>query len=201
MGMPPLPAALRRDGGPVRLMRHGRALARTGAGGARGALPVLLAVGRGLRGLAAAAPGAWARTPRERRTPMACLLVMAVTGLFLMPYGPALAVAAVLTAAGWQGRRPAAGPASSGPGEEEAARLQAVYEALVPYLALPDDPGAEPLYAYDGAWDRAFEEFAFGADGRLERLLLRYPAHFRDGEAEQRLRVERLLCAKAGRGA
>lgn len=199
MALRPLPAALRRDGGTMQAVRRGRELARTGADGALDVLHPLLAVGRGLGRLTVTARGGWDRMPKERRAPTLCLVAMGLATLYVMPYGPAVAVAAVLATAAWRGRGPAPGPAAPGPGPEETARLQALYEALVPYFALSEDPAPEPLYAHDGGWERAFEEFEFTGEPRLARLLLRYPPYFPDGEPEERLRVERLLCAKAGR--
>ncbi|MCF6524593.1 hypothetical protein [Streptomyces sp. JJ36] len=198
--MRPLPAALRRAGEPGQTARRGRDLARAGADGVRDVLHPLVTVGRGLVRLTTAGRAWWERTPAERRSPVLGLGGLALAAAYLLPYGPAVAVGAVLLAAAWQGRKPPPEPDCTGPGEEELARLQALYEALVPCFALPEDPAPEPLYAPDGSWERAFEEFAFTPESRIERLLLRYPPWFRDGEPEERHRVERLLRAKAGRG-
>jgi hypothetical protein len=100
----------------------------------------------------------------------------------------------------WQGRDRASDAADGGPGEAERARLQTLYEALVPHLSLPGDPRPQPLYAHDGDWRRAFTDFAFTGEGRLARLRLRYPPHFGDGDPASRARLQGLLCAKAGRG-
>jgi hypothetical protein len=130
---------------------------------------------------------------------VAGLALVGAVCVCLTPYGPGLAVAAALIAGAWKGRTEDQ-PVDTGPGPEELARLQALYAALVPYFAQPDDPGPDPLYAHGGGYERCFEEFSFTGEGRIERLVLRYPAHFRDSEAEQRLRVEQVLSAKAGRG-
>lgn len=198
MGLRPLPEVLRRGGGGTQALRQGGRLVRTGAVGARDVLRPLVTIGRGLARLAAAARAWWSRTPKERRGPALCLVAVGLIAVALMPYGPPLAAVTLAVAAGWRGRDPA--PADPGPGGWEADRLQAVYEALVPYLSLPEDPNPRPLYAHDGEWARAFEEFAFAESGRLVRLKLRYPPYFRDGEPGERMRVEQLLCAKAGRG-
>jgi hypothetical protein len=118
-----------------------------------------------------------------------------------MPYGPTIGSVALLAAAAWQGweRTGELDAEPAGPGEDQTARLQAVYEALVPYFAVPEDPSPAPLYAHNGEWTRAFEEFEFTEEGRIGRLRLRYPAYFRDGEEQERLRVERLLSGKSGR--
>ncbi|MEE1928957.1 hypothetical protein V1J52_12350 [Streptomyces sp. TRM 70351] len=161
----------------------------------------LLVLSRGGARLAAGARGWWERAPRDHRGPALFLAGSCALFLWLMPYGPWLAGAAALGAAAWCGRErpePAAVEPEPDP-EERAARLQALYEALVPCFAVAGDPRPEPLYCGDGSWERAFTAYGFDADGRLTHLLLRYPPCFPDGEPDARLRVQRLLCAKAGR--
>ncbi|MGP3974844.1 hypothetical protein ACTWQF_12730 [Streptomyces sp. 8N114] len=181
---------------------HAREAVRAGTDAVLDVLHPLFVLGKGARCLAGRGRAWWERTPRERRGPT--LFVVAACGvlLWLLPYGPALATLGALGATAWYGRQSAAGRPLTfrkSPTDVERARLQALYEALVPYFALDGDPRPEPLYAYDGRWERAFEEFAF-RDGRISGLLLRYPASFRDGELSERLRVEQLLAAKTGRG-
>ncbi|WP_407077811.1 hypothetical protein [Streptomyces phytohabitans] len=209
MGLRPLPGLLRRDGGtpprpsPRRGLDRSLEVVRTGAGGARTALRPLGTVARGLGRLATAARGWWEQAPQERRGPALCLAVVCLLVVRLVPYGPQGAAVALALAAFWWGRDGDGDPPEpedTGPDEAQTARLQTLYEALVPYFAVPDDPHPEPLYAHGGDWQRSFEEFAFTASGRLARLTLRYPPCFRDGEAAQRAPVERLLGAKAGRG-
>ncbi|MFE7411258.1 hypothetical protein [Streptomyces laurentii] len=193
MSRRPLPRIL--SSGSDRIARS-RELARTAADGATDVLQPLITVSRGLRKLAAAARARWAATPKERRGPTlfvaaACLLVVA-----FLPYGPLLALAALMGAAAWQGReRPVA---RTGPDPAESTRLQGLYEALVPYLSLPEDPA--PLYAHGGDWTAVFADQAFDEDGRLTRLRLAYPPYFMDGEPAARARVEQVLHAKSGRG-
>lgn len=177
-------------------LARSREMARTAADSATDVLHPLIAITRGMRVQAGWARAWWARTPKDRRGPALLLGAAAVVVVALMPYGPLLALGAVLACAGWMGRDRTA-PAPTGPSEAETTKLQALYEALVPYLSDPDDPA--PLYARDGGWDSAFSEYAF-EDGRLARLHLRYPAYFTDGEPQARTRVEQLLHAKAGRG-
>ncbi|KOG91214.1 membrane protein, partial [Streptomyces varsoviensis] len=119
-----------------------------------------------------------------------------VFAVALLPYGPLLALVALMAAAAWTGRDRT--PADTGPGEAEAGRLQSLYDALVPYFSMAEDP--DPLYAHGGDWQEAFSAYAFDDDGRLTGLELRYPAYFPDGEAEPRARIEQLLHAKSGRG-
>ncbi|MDJ0345573.1 hypothetical protein QMK19_17415 [Streptomyces sp. H10-C2] len=177
-------------------LARSRELARTAADSATDVLHPLISITRGMRKQASWAHGWWARTPKDRRGPALLLGAAMIVVVALMPYGPLLALGGVLASAGWMGRDRTA-PAPAGPSEAETEKLQALYEALAPYLSDPDDPC--PLYARDGSWDSAFSEYAF-EDGRLTRLHLRYPAYFTDGEAESRGRVEQLLHAKTGRG-
>lgn len=181
--------------------RNGRSAVRAGTEGVLDVLHPLIVLVRGSRRLAAKGWTWWGRTPRERRGPALFLLAACGLVVWLLPYGPVLAATALLGFAAWYGRRGADEAAEAGraPGDEETARLQALYEALVPYFVMPDDPSPEPMYAHDGEWERAFEDFAFSG-GRLCELLMRYPAYFRDGEPGERLRVEQLLTAKSGRG-
>ena len=208
MGKVALPSVLRRRGegpsgagaGPA-LWSRGRALARAGTGGALDVLHPVVTVGRGLGRLSGAGRQWWGRTPKERRGPVVALAGACLLAVWLVPYGLPIALVVLVAASAWYGRGLEEAPAEPpGPAPEGLSRLQAVYEALVPYFALPEDPHAEPLYRHDGDWERAVEHYEFTAEGRIGRLVLRYPAHFRDGEPEERHLVERVLCAKAGRG-
>uniref|UniRef100_UPI00140B65A9 hypothetical protein n=1 Tax=Streptomyces sp. YIM 98790 TaxID=2689077 RepID=UPI00140B65A9 len=125
--------------------------------------------------------------------------------LAVVPWGPpagGLVLLAAALAAGW--RDPAAQPGVRPPAEGDEERLQTLYESLVPHFAAPGQPAGgeeapEAMYAPGGEWDRGIEEYAFGLDDRIARLLIRYPGHFPDGDPQARDRVERLLAAKAGR--
>lgn len=172
---------------------RGRALA--AADGLTGALRPLLLVLRGLCVLATAGRRSWARIPKERRGPALALLAAGALAIGLAPYGPLLALLGLVGAAVWAGR---GAPGSRVPHARAAERLRTLYEALVPHFGAVDDP--QPLYAYAGTWERAFEEYEFTADGRPSRLVLRYPAYFAAGDAAARWRVERLLAAKSGPG-
>jgi hypothetical protein len=164
--------------------------------------PVAL-LGRGLAELARLAARGWAATPAERRLPLLAAVAAALVLVALLPRGPLWAALALLAAALVAGRRAARVPgaeAAAAAAEDESARLETVYQALVPRFCPPPDtaPATEPLYSYDGGWRRAFEEHAFH-EGRLTLLRLRYPAFFPDGDPSARADVERLLRAKAGR--
>ncbi|MCD9143171.1 hypothetical protein [Streptomyces albireticuli] len=195
MGRRALPSSLS-DGASL---ARGREFARTAADNAADMLHPLLTIGRGLHALGTGGLRRWARTPRDRRGPTLLLAASCVVIVALLPYGPTLSAVVLMAAAAWAGRDRGAAAAADTVDEESChARLRTVYESLVPYLTVPEDP--EPLYAHGGDWRRAFTEYEFDHLGRLVSLQLRYPAYFTDGEPESRAKVEQLLRLKAGRG-
>ncbi|MCZ9346577.1 hypothetical protein NGM37_53620, partial [Streptomyces sp. TRM76130] len=194
MARRPLPRILSNGG--AQLARS-RELARTAADSATDVLQPLITIARGIGRLTAAARRRWTDTPRDRRGALLFLVASVVLVVGLMPYGPLLAAVALMAAAAWQGRN----RVPSAPGEAADARvrrLTSLYEALVPYFSLAEDP--DPLYAHGGGWEKAFPAYEFDDDGRLTHLVVHYPAYFTDGEATARARIEHLLTAKAGRG-
>lgn len=193
MARRPLPRIL--SSGSAQLARS-REMARTAADSATDVLHPLITVTRGLRRLAAAGRQRWADTPKDRRGPALFLVAACVLVVALIPYGPLLALITVMAAAAWKGR--ACTPAPAGPDDAQTGRLRSLYEALVPYFSVPDDPS--PLFSHGGEWGAAFGAHEFDADGRLSRLELTYPPYFTDGEPEARARIEQLLHAKSGRG-
>jgi hypothetical protein len=193
VGRRPLPRIL--SSGTARITR-GRDLARTAADHATDVLHPLITVSRGLRRLAGLARARWADTPREKRGPTLFTAALCLVVVAFIPYGPLTALIALMGAAAWHGRMRT--PAPSGPSEAEAGRLQSLYDALVPYFSVPEDPA--PLYRHGGDWESAVTGHSFGADGRPDTVSLRYPAYFTDAEPESRARVEALLRAKCGRG-
>ncbi|MGW2648990.1 hypothetical protein ACWC2T_29720 [Streptomyces sp. NPDC001393] len=199
MARRPLPRILSKDSAQLARtqLARSRELARTAADSATDVLHPLITVSRGLRRLASAGRRRWAETPQDRRGPLLFLVASVMLAVALVPYGPLLAVIAVMAAAAWQGRDRTP-PAPEGPDESQIERLQSLYEALVPYFAGPEDPA--PLYAHGGEWQKAFPAHEFDGDGRIGHLVIRYPAYFPDGESEARMRIEQLLTAKAGRG-
>jgi hypothetical protein len=195
----PLPRILSKDSAQIARTQiaRSRELARTAADSATDVLHPLITVSRGLRRLASAGRRKWADTPKDKRGPLLFLAASVVLVVALVPYGPLLAVITVMAAAAWQGRDRTP-PAPEGPDESQTERLQALYEALVPYFSSPDDPA--PLYTHGGEWQKAFVAHEFDDGGRVGHLVIRYPAYFADGEPEARARIEQLLTAKAGRG-
>ncbi|WP_405852405.1 hypothetical protein OG361_06760 [Streptomyces sp. NBC_00090] len=193
MARRPLPRIL--SSGSTQIARS-REIARTAADSATDVLHPLITVSRGLRKLAATARARWAATPKERRGPTLFLVAACFVVVALVPYGPLLALVTVMGAAAWKGReRPVV---KTGPDDAEIARLKGLYEALVPYFSVPEDPA--PLFAHGGDWSGAFGEYAFDEDGRPTRLRIAYPPYFTDGEPAARARIEQLLHAKSGRG-
>ncbi|MFF3459477.1 ATP-binding protein [Streptomyces sp. NPDC002730] len=193
MARRPLPRIL--SSGSAQLARS-REIARTAADSATDVLHPLITITRGLRQLAATAARRWAATPKERRGPALFLIVGCGLVVVLIPYGPLVALISVMAAAAWKGR--VRTPVRTGPDEAETGRLQALYEALVPYFSVAEDPA--PLFAHGGEWSKAFSGYEFDGNGRLTRLSVKYPAYFTDGESESRARIEKLLHAKSGRG-
>ncbi|KAB2589819.1 ATP-binding protein [Streptomyces arboris] len=192
MARRPLPRVLSSGGASI---TRSREIARTAADSATDVLHPLITILRGLRLLAVSGRQKWAATPKERRGPKLFLAAACVLAVALVPYGPILALITVMGAAAWKGRERT--PVKTGPDEAESTRLRALYEALVPYFSVPDDP--DPLFAHGGDWQKSFDGYAFDADGRISRLQISYPAYFTDGEAAARSRIEQLLHTKSGR--
>ncbi|MFH8570448.1 hypothetical protein [Streptomyces sp. NPDC017993] len=177
-------------------LTRGREFARTAADSASDVFHPLITISRGVRRLAVAAGRRWSETPKERRGPLLFFVAACVLVVALAPFGPLLALIAVMGAAAWAGRD--RNPAPTGPTEAETNRLRALYEALVPYFTVEGDP--VPLYTHNGEWEQVFTEYSFDDDGRLARLQLKYPTYFTDGEERSRARIEQVLHAKSGRG-
>jgi hypothetical protein len=157
--------------------------------------PAMLVV-RGLRRAAGGAKGWWtAGSTRKRRIQAAGVLGGGVL-LSLAPYGPVLLVLCVLGWAGWLGRE----GQSDGDPESAAhiARLQAVYNGLVPYLHDEHDP--DQHFKPGGGYRDAFTSWEFDEQDRLTGFTLDYSEYVRDGEAECRASVERAVEGKVGRG-
>ncbi|MEV0780459.1 hypothetical protein ACIBLA_12950 [Streptomyces sp. NPDC050433] len=193
MARRPLPRIL--SSGSARITRS-REMARSAADSATDVLHPLITITRGLRLLAGTGRQKWAATPKDRRGPALFLVAAVVLVFALIPYGPLLALISVMAVAGWKGRDRT--PVRTGPDDAELQRLRSLYEALVPYFSVPEDPS--PLFAHGGEWDKAFDEYEFDADGRLTRLRVSYPPYFTDGEYPSRVRIEHLMHAKSGRG-
>ncbi|MFE0463403.1 FtsK/SpoIIIE domain-containing protein [Kitasatospora sp. NPDC058965] len=180
---------------PNRHLTRGRDLARTAGDHAADMFAPLTLIGRGLRRHAGWARARWEATPKERRGPTLLLAAAVLVGVFLLPHGPLLAVAALIGSAAWTGREPKAAPA---PAPDPAdVKLPALYAALTPYLASPDE--VCPLYRPDGGYQDAFAGWEFDAEGRLAALEIGYPAYFPDTEPGARARIEQVVQGKAGR--
>lgn len=135
MARRPLPRILSSSSASI---TRSREIARTAADSATDVLHPLITIGRGLRKLASAGRQRWAATPKDRRGPALFLVAACVLVVALIPYGPLLALITVMAAAAWKGHQRTG--VKTGPDEAETARLRALYEALVPYFSVPDDP-------------------------------------------------------------
>ncbi|GJF27695.1 membrane protein [Kitasatospora sp. NE20-6] len=179
----------------TRHLSRGRDLARTAGDHAADMFAPLTLLGRGLRHHADWARKQWAATPRERRGPTLFLTAAVVLGVFLLPHGLLFALIALMASAAWAGRRT---KAAADPEPDVAdVKLSALYAALTPYLAGPDD--MSPLYSFDGQYKTAFAGWEFDADGRLAALEIAYPPYFTDTEPAARARIEQVVQGKAGR--
>lgn len=179
----------------TRHLTRSRDLARTAGDHAADMFAPLTLIGRGLRHHADWAKSHWAATPKDRRGPTLFLVAAVALGVFLLPHGLLFALAALMGSAAWSGRRPRA---ATDPEPDVAdVKLTALYAALTPYLAGPDD--FSPLYAPDKPYKTAFSDWAFDADGRLAALEIAYPPYFTDTEPAARARIEQVVQGKAGR--
>lgn len=155
----------------------------------------LIVIGRGTRIGLARAVAWWKATPKEKRTLEGLVALACVVCLGMLSMGPVLLLLAYVGGAAWLGRdtaRKTAEPES----KAHVARLQAVYDGLVPYLQGADDP--DQHFKPGGAFRDAFTEWEFDQSDALVRLKLDYSQYFRDGEADSRAKVERALEGKIG---
>ncbi|WP_436771267.1 hypothetical protein [Yinghuangia sp. YIM S09857] len=161
---------------------------------ARDMFSPLLHLGRGLRREAAWARAWWKEAPPDKRKAAAVGVAVSAVLLYFLPFGPLLALGALMAGAAWMGRdRTPPPPPGPPPGD---GRLQAVYNGLVPHLADDHDPAG--LFRPGGEYAKAFEHHEFDGD-RLTRLELRYSPYFTDDDPDARARIERVIEAKAGR--
>ncbi len=133
---------------------------------------------------------------KDRRRIQAILGLTLLSGLAVAPFGPVLLALAYFGGAGWLGRdtsRQGADPESA----EHIARLQAVYNGLVPYLHDEHDP--DQHFKPGGGYRDAFTDWDFDESDRLAAFKIDYSQYVRDGEAEYRAKVERAIEGKVGR--
>lgn len=158
--------------------------------------PVLL-VARGLRRAAKGSKGWWESASKRKRQTQSAIVLGGCALVLVAPYGPVLLALAVLCWAGWLGRdtsRKGADPESAA----HIARLQAVYNGLVPYLHDEHDP--DQHFKPGGGYRDAFTSWDFDEHDRLTAFTLDYSRYVRDGEPECRTKVERAVEGKVGRG-
>lgn len=138
----------------------------------------------------------YAGGPKERRRIQVVVALALIAGLAVAPYGPVVLVLGYLGGAGWLGRdtsHKSADPESA----DHVARLQAVYNGLVPYLHDEHDP--DQHFRPGGGYRDAFTEWSFDESDRLTSFKIDYSQYVRDGEAEYRAKVERAVEGKVGR--
>ncbi len=176
-------------------LARGRDIARTAGDHATDMFGPLITIGRGLRSHSRWVVQKWNDTPKDKRGPTLLLTVAIGAAVALLPYGPLLALLALMASAAWVGRNKA--PAAEPAPDTTHLKLGAIYTALTPYLVHESDPN--PIYAHGGDFKDAFSSWEFDADGRLASLDLRYPAYFTDTEPHARARVEHVIHSKAGR--
>jgi hypothetical protein len=155
----------------------------------------LIVLLRGTRRGAAQLGAWWKEAPKEKRRLQTVIVLACLIGIGLLKFGPLVLILAFLGAAAWLGRdtsRKGADPESP----EHIARLQAVYNGLVPYLQNGDDP--DQHFKPGGGYRDAFTAWEFDEQDRLIRLRMDYSEYFRDGEADSRAKVERALEGKIG---
>lgn len=137
----------------------------------------------------------WKDAPKEKRRLQALIVLVCLVGVGLLKFGPLLLILSFIGGAAWLGRdtsRKGADPESKG----HIARLQSIYNGLVPYLQNGDDP--DQHFKPGGGYRDAFTAWEFDEQDRLIRLRMDYSEYFRDGEAESRAKVERALEGKIG---
>lgn len=154
--------------------------------------PVFI-LGRGGRKASARATGWWKTADKAKRRGMVPAALIVVLLVLKLPYGlvlAALTVLAVLAWFGWERVDRKAVP------EAQATKLQSIYDALVPYLAVDNDP--DGLFKPGNGYDKAFSDAVFCEEGHLTGLKISYPKYFKVTESGERQQVERAIAYMAG---
>ncbi|WP_067069716.1 FtsK/SpoIIIE domain-containing protein [Carbonactinospora thermoautotrophica] len=178
-----------------RLVRKVRETAKAGNAKAKDVLYPLILILRGTRKGIRRAKGWWVKTPKDRRNGILFLVALALIVVSLFPWGPVLVLAALMLLAAWAGREKE--DPKKKVTQAQAKKLQAIYDGLVPYLHDPADP--DQLFKHGGDFRASFDRWKFDQNDELAELELHYSRYFRDGEAEQRDKVETVIELKAGK--
>jgi len=157
----------------------------------RDVLYPLVLVARGLRRCITWFHGWWRRTKRDRRRLTVLIVAVPVVVIATRPYGLWILAGAVVGIAAIAGRAPRIAETP-----QQLAKLQVIYNGLVPYFMDPHDP--EQLFLPGGEFRKAFDAWYFDQFGQLIKLDLHYSPFFRDGEQEARSQIERTIERKNG---
>lgn len=153
--------------------------------------PIILIV-RGLRRGFRFAFAWWRRTGKDRRNMVLFAAALIVVVIAMLPRGPWILAGALMASAALAGRAPRVAKETP----QQLAKLQAVYNGLVPYLMDEYDP--DQIFTPGGEFSKAFDAWCFDEFGQLIKLDLHYSPYFRDGEPEARAKVEHAIERKAG---
>jgi hypothetical protein len=134
----------------------------------------------------------WGRSNAERRKVVLLSVVLLVAVVLMLPHGTWVLLGLVMATAALAGRGPR-GPVET---PQQIAKLQAIYNGLVPYFMDPNDP--DQLFQPGGDFRKPFDAWCFDENSQLVKLELHYSPYFRDGEPEARARVEQVVEHRTG---
>ncbi len=154
--------------------------------------PVMF-LGRGGRKASAKATAWWKAADWAKRRNALPLVLVAALVIWQLPYGLVLVALCTLAVLAWFGWDRAARKATP---EAQAAKLQGIYDGLVPYLGGDNDP--DGLFTRGGGYDKAFSDATFCADNHLTGLKVSYPRYFKVADPAERQQIERVIGYHAG---
>jgi hypothetical protein len=134
----------------------------------------------------------WRRTDKDRRRMVLAAIALVTIVIAMLPRGPWILAGALMASAALAGRAPRAAKETP----QQLAKLQAIYNGLVPYLMDEYDP--DQVFTPGGEFSKAFDGWIFDEFGQLIKLDLHYSPYFKDGEPEARAKVEHAIERKTG---
>ena len=152
----------------------------------------LILIGRGTRRGAVWSFIWWRRTDKDKRRGVLVAVALVLIVVAVLPRGPWILAGVLMASAALAGRAPRI---KEDP--RQVAKLQAIYNGLVPYLMDPNDP--DQLFVPNAEFKKAFDSWVFDERGRLIKLDLHYSPYFTDSEAESKAKVEQAIERKNGR--